>query len=59
MPNSAPTSGRNWFSAIGSNTIKAAPKNAPMMEPMPPMMTMKSSRKDISTEKAAGSQEPR
>ncbi len=44
---------------IGRITINAAPKKLPMMEPMPPMMTMKSNWKERSTEKAAGSQEPR
>lgn len=30
-----------------------------MIEPMPPMITMKSRRNEISTEKAAGSHAPR
>src|ERR1017187_9844691 len=49
----------SWFSTIGSRTMKRAPKNAPMIEPRPPMMTMKSSWNERSIEKAAGSQDPR
>jgi hypothetical protein len=44
---------------IGSTTMKAAPKKLPMIEPRPPMMIMKSSWKERSMEKAAGSQPPR
>jgi len=39
--------------------MNPAPKKLPMMEPMPPMITMNSRRNESSTEKAAGSQEPR
>ena len=59
MPNRPSNTGRNWFSAIGSTTMKAAPKKLPMIEPRPPMITMNSRRNDWSTEKAAGSQAPR
>ena len=37
------SAGRNWFRKIGSTTMNAAPKKLPMMEPMPPMITMNSS----------------
>ena len=59
MPNRPASTGRNWFRKIGSTTMKAAPKKLPMIEPRPPMITMNSSRNDMSTEKAAGSQAPR
>ncbi len=39
--------------------MKAAPKKLPTIDPMPPMMTMKSSWNERSTENAAGSHEPR
>ncbi|MDT4855266.1 hypothetical protein FQZ97_896110 [compost metagenome] len=58
-PTSEPSAGRNWFRKMGSTTMKAAPKKLPMMEPMPPMITMKSSWNERSIEKAAGSHEPR
>ena len=58
-PTRPAATGKNWVRKIGNNTIKAAPKKLPMMEPMPPMMTMNSNLKDWSTENAAGSQAPR
>ena len=58
-PTRSPIAGKNWFRKIGKITMKAAPKKLPMMEPMPPMMTMNNNWKERSIEKAAGSQEPR
>ena len=40
IPTRLPSAGKNWFRKIGKTTIKAAPKKLPMMEPMPPMITM-------------------
>ena len=59
MPKRPASTGRNWFRKIGRTTMNAAPKKLPMIEPMPPMITMNSSRNDMSTENAAGSQAPR
>ena len=48
-----------WSSASGSSTMKPAPRNAPAIEPRPPMMTMNSNWKERSIENAAGSHAPR
>ena len=42
MPSRLPNAGSAWLKKMGSKTMKAAPKKLPMMEPSPPMMTMKS-----------------
>ena len=59
MPVTDEMNAKNWLSAIGSTTMKAAPKKLPRMDPMPPMMTMNSSLNERSTENAPGSQAPR
>ena len=46
MPNMPRNQGRNWLSAIGSTTMKAAPKKLPMIEPSPPMITMNRRRNE-------------
>ncbi len=59
IPTNAPRAGKNWFKKIGRITINAAPKKLPMMEPMPPIMTMNSSWNERSIENAAGSHAPK
>ncbi len=59
MPTIEPNQGRSWSSRIGRMMMKAAPKNAPMIEPSPPMMTRNSNWNERSTENACDSHEPR
>ena len=55
----SPNASGRRLSAIGSSTMKAAPKKLPMIEPSPPMMTMNNNWKERSMLNAAGSHEPR